>query len=421
MTIVLLASIALFALVVTSHPILPDSDLSDFAPSSSTLQTAVQAAFRIHAGEDDLKLDAARFQSQKAKQQIEYLSELDAESIAAVASFEISPGIKPSFAAPSDGITDKQDAFDTNKLDDLRPDRVADELIALELMVDEQQAATTDETPSTPLVVLAFSCVAAFLALACVALILYIIKSLRSQMIASKRAWELLPRFWRRPKSSVHQENTSATAKDRLLGGGCLLHQTEVEQQCLLDAEEGSAERHDSYTEDRPLYFDAVSDMESEWDDFDEKYQDALDMTPLPLTHDLPLEEHVSHQSHFRNSPLPCLESYPLDQPRGDRSVPLMRELCTPRPAWSVRAIDSPALGLSSREGGDANSTLQPLIHPRRRAYRSAVPELDVALAIAASSRPRYRRGFRMDGSFPDGYLWMVCSCLDGQYSVNDL
>ncbi|KAF8552280.1 hypothetical protein OG21DRAFT_1416380 [Imleria badia] len=61
-----------------------------------------------------------------------------------------------------------------------------------------------------------------------------------------------------------------------------------------------------------------------------------------------------------------------------------MRELCpspVARPAWSVRAIDSPALGLSTREGG-VDDTPQTLIHPRRRAYRSPVPEFDIALAM---------------------------------------
>ena len=42
---------------------------------------------------DDLKLVAGRFDFQKPKQQIEYLSELGTESVAAIASFEISPGV----------------------------------------------------------------------------------------------------------------------------------------------------------------------------------------------------------------------------------------------------------------------------------------------------------------------------------------
>jgi hypothetical protein len=179
----------------------------------------------------------------------------------------------------------------------------------------------------------------------------------------------------------MSQENKSATDKEHLLGGGRLLLRT---QQRLLDVEQGSAQRHHLHPGDRPLYFDAVSDMESEWDDVDEKYQDALDMTPLPLIHELPLEDNVSHQSHFDDPPLPSLGSYPLDQPTGDRSMPLMHELCSSpvaRPAWSVRAIDSPALGLSTRESS-VDSTPQPLIHPRRRAYRSPVPEFDIALAM---------------------------------------
>ncbi|KAH0825770.1 hypothetical protein J3R83DRAFT_13530 [Lanmaoa asiatica] len=379
MTIILLASVSLFALVVTSRPILSDSDLSDFAPASSALQTAVQVAFQIHPGEDDLELDATRFKSQKPKQQIEYLSELDAENIAVTAPVKILPGVKPSFEAHLDENA-RQDVLDTNKeLDDSQADHIADVSITSEPVVDKQQEAPTDEIPTTPLVVLAFSCVAAFLALACIALTLYIIRSLRFQMLASKTAWDLLPRFWRRPGSSVPQEHTSVTAKDHLLGGACLLLQTEIGQQRLLDVEVGSAEKHDLHMEDN---FDAVSDMESEWDDVDEKYQDALDMTPLPLTHDLPLEEHVSHQSHSGNPPLPRLGSYPLDQLTDDRSIPLMRELGSSRPAWSVRAIHSPVLGLSSREGGCDNSTPQPLIHPPRHAYRAAVPEFDIALAM---------------------------------------
>ena len=328
---------------------------------------------------DDLKLDAARFDFEKPNQQIEYLSELGTEDVAAIASFEISPNEQPLFEASLGETADRWDAFDTNNgLDD-----VTDEPVVSESVVNKQHEAPspTGESPSASLVVLAFSCVAAFLALACIALTLCITKSLRSQMLASKTAWDLLPRFWRRPRS---QENSSA-AKDHILGGGCLPLQTPVGQQRLLDVEEGSAQRHDLHPGLKPLYFDAVSDMESEWDDVDEKYQDALDMTPLPLIHDLPLEDNVSHQSHFDDPPVPSLGSYPLDQLTSDRGTPLMmRELCASpvsRPAWSVRAIDSPALGLSTREGG-VDSTPQPLIHPHRRAYRSPVPEFDIALAM---------------------------------------
>ncbi|KIJ11367.1 hypothetical protein PAXINDRAFT_84249 [Paxillus involutus ATCC 200175] len=61
-----------------------------------------------------------------------------------------------------------------------------------------------------------------------------------------------------------------------------------------------------------------------------------------------------------------------------------MRESCSSaafRPPWSVRAIDCPLLGISSSDAAiDAAS--RHLIHPRRRAYRSAVPEFDIALAM---------------------------------------
>lgn len=367
----------------------------DFRPGHVPHSSRVSFAFTGRAAvtdgvcrEDDLKLDDDRFHFQTPKQQIEYLSELGTENVAAIASFEISPDVQPSFEALADETADRWDAFDSkNELNDAQADYVADGPAVPEPVVDKQPEAPSpaDESPAAPLAVLTFSCVAALLVLAYIVLTLYIIKSLRSQMLTSKTAWDLLPRFWRRPRS---QENRSATAKEHLLGGGRLLLRTQVGQQHL-DVEEGSAQGHHLRPGDQPLYFDAVSDMESECDDVDEKYQDALDMTPLPPIHDLPLEDNVSHQSHFDDPPLPSLGSYPLDQPTGDqptgdRSTPLMRELCSSpfaRPAWSVRAIDSPALGLSTRESG-VDSTPQPLVHPRRRAYRSPVPEFDIALAM---------------------------------------
>ncbi|KAF8128965.1 hypothetical protein EV363DRAFT_1451445 [Boletus edulis] len=371
MTINLLVSVSLFALV-TSRPILSsDVDHSDFAPASSTFQTGVQAAFRIHPCKDDLTSDAARFHFQTAKEQIEDHSELAKGSVAAITSFQIPSEEQPLFEALLHQTSDGQDKFDANN---------EHEPTSSEPVADDQQEVPSPkhESPSAPLVVLAFSCVAAFLALACTALTLYIIKSLRSQMLVSKTAWELLPRFWRCPRS---QENTSAPVKEHLSCRGSLLLQTER----LLDVEEESAQRHGSRPGNRPLYFDAVSDMESEWDDMDEKYHDALDMTPLPPIHDLPLEDNVSRPSHFDDPPLPSMGSNPPDQTTADRSTPsLIRELCSApvsRPAWSVRATDSPALGLSSRQGG-VDATPQPLIHPRRRAYRSPVPEFDIALAM---------------------------------------
>lgn len=189
-------------------------------------------------------------------------------------------------------------------------------------------ATKADEQPL--LVVLALACVAAFLALACIALTLYIIKSLRSQLrtawVPKKKHLPLLP-----PPPDV---------------------------------------------EHGPDKLDTVSDSDSEPDDPDEKYQDALDVTPLTRMHDLPLDD----------PPLPLTGSLSSDPPpTADRSAPSTRESCPSsisRPAWSVRAIDAPALGLSTRQdNGDGDGIATP-DHPRRRAYRSAVPDLDLALAM---------------------------------------
>ncbi|KAF8552279.1 hypothetical protein OG21DRAFT_153200 [Imleria badia] len=148
MTIALLASVSLFALVVTSRPVLS----SDFAPASSTLQTGVQAAFGIHPGKDDLKSDAARFHFQKPKQQIEYLSELGTENVVAIASFETSPDVQPLFNVLLGATADSQDAIDSS---DEHDDAQAEDKPASER---EQQEAPADEPPSAPLAVLVFSC-----------------------------------------------------------------------------------------------------------------------------------------------------------------------------------------------------------------------------------------------------------------------
>ena len=189
--------------------------------------------------------------------------------------------------------------------------------------VGEQHEAPTDESPFTPLIVLAFSCITAFLALTCITLMLYIVKPLRSQVLVSKTAWELLPRFWAPCQT---KENTGVTIKQCLSSQGSLLLQTES----LLDAEEGSPQRHKSHLVDKSLYFDAKSDIESEWDNVDEKYQDAIDMTPLPLFHDLPFNDNVSHPPRSDDLPLSLLEfSHSFDSLTArDRSTPLMLELC---------------------------------------------------------------------------------------------
>ena len=127
----------------------------------------------------------------------------------------------------------------------------------------------------------------------------------------------------------------------------------------------------------------------------------------------LRLEDNATHQSHFDDPPLPPLGSYPLDQPTGDRNTTSdharMALLPISRPAWSVREIDSPALGLSTR-GSAVYSTPQPLIHPHHRAYRSPVPKFDILLAMQL--RPGL--GIGADSA------WMFYSRLERQRSVNN-
>lgn len=227
------------------------------------------------------------------------------------------------------------------------------------------------------LLVLVFSCIAAFLALACVMLGLYVTKYLVSRMLASERAWDLLPRF-RKPVPASSQPGAAAfecgnpSIADTL---SFLPSVTQVRscgtEKCVLLEEEKAA------------CSDVASDMDSDSDDI-EKYQDALDMTPMPTSYDLPPED----VNAFTDPPLPeihhpSVSSPPFQALHRHLDSPLMSEVVSTgpsRPLWSIRASASPPLGLTSSQA--ASDTAPQLIeHARRRAYRS-VPELDIALAL---------------------------------------
>lgn len=250
----------------------------------------------------------------------------------------------------------------------------AERLDQAQTLFDKTGISSTAVSPhsAVSLLVLVVSCIAAFLALACIVLGLYVTKYLVSRMLASEKAWDLLPRFRKSattPYSDDHAfeyEKSSVTGTLPLLPGVTQPRSCTTEKCGLQVAEENAA------------FSDAMSDIDS--DDDTEKYQDALDMTPLPTIYDLPPE----NTGVFMDPPLPEIQRPSVSLPRfqGSRSPPMSEVASTdpPRPLWSIRASASPPLGLTSSQAG-FDPAPQPIEDVRRRAYRS-VPELDIALAM---------------------------------------
>jgi len=227
------------------------------------------------------------------------------------------------------------------------------------------------------LLVLVLSCIAAFLALACVMLGLYVTKYLVSRMLASERAWDLLPRFRKSTTTSSHPDAAALECEKPSIAGA-LSVLPGVTQICSCATEKCAL-----LVEEKAACSDVASDIDSDSDGID-KYQDALDMTPMLTSYNLPPED----ANVFTDPPLPEIQHPSVPSPSFQALYrhldnPLMNEVVSTsssRPLWSIRASASPPLGLTSSQAA-SDTAPQSIEHARRRAYRS-VPELDIALAL---------------------------------------
>ncbi|KAI6132969.1 hypothetical protein EV401DRAFT_1915250 [Pisolithus croceorrhizus] len=359
----LLASFSLFALVV-GRPILSGTEL-DVRPFLEA--EAAQTTFRTDAGKDAYRSDAARvsFMASDDGKQNEYLFQVipstgePVVSLKDLSTLEHTDGESRSnpYTASDKQIYGFDVVHSNEEMDD--PLRTP-----TNPSVGVSRSATFDSNqrrPTFSLLVLALSCVAAFLALACILLVLYITKFLISHMLASRRTWQLLPHF-RKLRAPFPQPETTVT------------HDHTQLDSCRL------VEKCGLYDEETAKYADTTSDMDSDGDDT-EKFQDALDMTPIHPACDLPLDVTGTSTDHptERLQPPPAFSCFQTS-PR-DPNNPVTRELSSttpPRLSWSDRASASPPV--PSRLAHD--EAILPLVHGRRRAYRSAVPEFDIALAL---------------------------------------
>ncbi|KIO02544.1 hypothetical protein M404DRAFT_651290 [Pisolithus tinctorius Marx 270] len=172
----LLASVSLFALVL-GRPILPGTELD-----VQSFPEVGQTAFQIGAGKDAYRDDTALPSTGEPVVSLKEPSTLEHteggsrsgpfmvsdEQIGELDVGHSSEGLSNSIHAPTNTSAS----------------------------VGRSPISKSDQRqPTFSLLVLVLSCVAAFLALACIMLVLYITKFLVSHVVASRNAWELLPHF----------------------------------------------------------------------------------------------------------------------------------------------------------------------------------------------------------------------------------
>ncbi|KAI0326399.1 hypothetical protein GY45DRAFT_1310594 [Cubamyces sp. BRFM 1775] len=429
MTLNILVSFSLLALVVTARPI-PDAPPS--VRKSLEVQNAIQAIFASrtgqrpefwpHAEDEDVHISLTSSEEQSA-----FLSRLrDIDAVKAVIPLNVDGNPSEDEKQLYDILKGLKDSASGSSLQDLDggerplPEDPATAVDATDADADASQEPSQEEYPSIgltnfytspPLIVIAVSCLAAFLSLLCIGLGLYALNRFQSFMLKSDLAWDILPRLERRVgldgPDDIHVRTGSAIQqpeKRRLLPANAPLPPP--------------VEFQDEKKDDRLLADDPSTDEE----DLDEKFEDAQEHSLLFLDTDLPpqyspkpelprivIEEHAdpdllplpdiptaSGQSTPFSTPLrnPGQLASPTRSPA--RRTPQMRELqSSPTPAskplWSLRAADAPALGLtapSSPSSAPAQGrTASPAPQLPGALFADDAPELNMVEA----PRPRTR------------------------------
>ncbi|KAI0633942.1 hypothetical protein C8Q77DRAFT_1217310 [Trametes polyzona] len=430
MTLNILVSFSLLALVVTARPI---SDAPQSVRKSLQVQNAVQAIlasrtgqrpdYLAHDSEQDVHISLTSDEEQSA-----FLSRLeDLDAIKAVIPLNVD-------GAPSE---DEKQLYDILKslqntgssLDDLdggeRP--LHADVVSTDTSSSQDPAEAEDTSPeyttagfpdlytSPPLIVIAVSCIVAFLSMLCIGAGLYALNHLKSFMLKSDLAWDILPRLERRVgldgPDDIDVGGNNGTAplpeKRRLLSSDVLLPLPLVVSEKLPDDLNEKA---------------LGQDPDSDGDEPDEKFEDAPEHSLLFLDPDLPPQyeqqpgsvPRIIIDSHPDPDFLPLPEhpqstpfATPLRSPLANPSrsparhalPPQMREVSRPsspttKPLWSLRAADAPVLGLTS------SSSSVPSLSPTR--VGSPTPQLPGALfaddapelmvEVPKQTRPRPRQ-----------------------------
>ncbi|KAH9886315.1 hypothetical protein C8Q73DRAFT_769327 [Cubamyces lactineus] len=384
MTLNILVSFSLLALVVTARPI-PDAPPS--VRKSLEVQNAIQAIFASrtgqrpefwpHAEDEDVHISLTSSEHQSAV--LSRLKDLDA--VKAVIPLNVDGNPSEDEKQLYDILNGLKDSASGSSLQDLDggerplPEDHPTAVDATDAEADPSQEPSPEDYPSIglanfytspPLIVIAVSCLAAFLSLLCIGVGLYALTHLQSFMLKSNLAWDILPKLERRVgldgPDHIHVHTGTAIQqpeKRRLLPANAPLPPPAELQD----------EKDDRFLADEPS---------SDEEDLDEKFEDAQEHSLLFLDTDLPpqyspkpevprivIEDHADPDLlPLPDVPTASGQSTPFSTPLGStgplasptrspaRRTAQMRELqssptTASKPLWSLRAADAPALGLT--------------------------------------------------------------------------
>ncbi|TFY77782.1 hypothetical protein EWM64_g6229 [Hericium alpestre] len=239
MTLTILASFSLLALVVTARPIVPHDDAEYAYARHSDVESAVQAVFEsrnkqaalegLDGLEGDIKIHITSPQDQRA-----YLSQLDTGDVKALIPLGdnglLSEDEKKLYEmlGGSEAMDDVEG--DSRPLDEVGTPKAVSLSVGGEVEVAEEEAVALPEPeavtsvnapwyagPSQPLIVVAFSCALAFVTMLCVGVSLYAYYYVRTQLFSSRTAWDLLPRLEKQGLASRTAPNGMASTEKPLL------------------------------------------------------------------------------------------------------------------------------------------------------------------------------------------------------------
>ncbi|KAI0340321.1 hypothetical protein BDW22DRAFT_411358 [Trametopsis cervina] len=495
MPVTILASFSLLALVVTARPLAPASPSSEAARKrsepSSDLQDVVQAVFQSRIGQSAECFDTSsscgddavniRVQVTSEEEQKSVLAKLEGlDAIKAVVPLELletQAEDEKTLYGLLTGYTSKA----TTNLNDLDgtatplppaaaslPDDVAQSSHVDQPVLNEAINPTSAGVPAVPhnhgspqLLVLTFACLTAFVSLGAVVGLFFLRYLVHTLLLDSVTAWDLLPGLeqqLRLPITSEDDNNDSDgdTVEKRTLppdAASCDDDDLPLsdESKNLLKSpgdETTSASDHDEDGSDEKFH-----DAEGNLIDFEADVLDAptIILTAAPDPCYLPLPS--DHDTTPFATPAPSPPGTPVQRPLQMREIP---SPSVTRPAWSLRAADAPALGLTSsapvtplpiprlsrkqRESPETSLSIpgsfsadeehnavaladsDQTANARQRAYRSPVPELGLDIAFAMQLRPGL--GLGSDPAWLVRFLmamfgWMSV-LLGGNVSVGD-
>ena len=226
---------------------------------------------------------------------------------------------------------------------------------------------------STPVVVITASCVAAFLALACVGVTLYVVEVLKRNVFTSHLAWDMLPNLEKKVGGEGGQSGVQTEHR------GLLVDVTDSESVLV---SEKAIDLDRELLSPRPLHksvSQASIGTEKSEQELDEKFYDVASSassspysTPALPTTLLPSEdsEKSTEGSNVSHRSLPA------------SAVPEMQEVdyfpggFPSRPTWSVRAAEAKLRKVES------NSELSQSRASASRKPYGAAPQFDAALAM---------------------------------------